>query len=98
MPDRGETVDYTYAVQVDVQGPDGIWRPQVGFNTLPAIVLADRGAAGVDLKVISCDGSAYAYPGDSLVLGVQAGPAAPDTKQGRRVDPTAQIGQPGTWS
>lgn len=96
MPNRGTIVDYTVAIYVDVLDPDGIWRPKVGYVTRPAIVIEDKGAAGVTLQVFGEPVGTESR--GSVVTGVLEGPAAPDTRQGRRADPAAVPGQPGTWS
>jgi hypothetical protein len=96
MAVRGDIVDYTIARLVDVLEQDGIWRPQIGYLTLPAIVIAETTTDVLDLYVL---GEAWEFGANSLVVrGVAKGPAAPDTRKGSRVDPTARPGQPGTWS
>lgn len=96
MAVRGDIVDYTFATSVDTQNPDGTITGKVGYDTRPAIVLAETSTDVLDLYVFA---NTWEVPNnDPIVLGVLKGPAAPDTRKGQRVDPTAQPGQPGTWS
>lgn len=96
MPVRGQIVDYTYATNVDTANPDGTVTGKVGYTTRPAIVLAETSTDVVDLFVF---GESWEFAnGTPFQVGIRKGPAAPDTRKGSRVDPTAQPGQPGTWS
>lgn len=97
MAIRGDIVDYTYATTVDVQDPDGIWRPKIGYVTRPGIVLAELDDV-VDLFVFCELFELGQSASNTIVLGVLKGPSAPDTRKGQRVDPTAVPDQPGTWS
>lgn len=98
MPVRGDIVDYTYATQVDVQDPDGVVRPKIGYVTRPAVVMAEPSPNVCDLFVFCEPFELGEMSPNTIARGVLQGPAAPDTRKGSRVDPTAQPGQPGTWS
>lgn len=96
MAVRGDIVDYTFATSVDTPNPDGTITAKIGFNTLPAVVLAIYADNTVDLVGF---GEEWQFPGNNRIMyGVSPGPAAPDATKGKRVDPTAVPGQRGTWS
>ncbi len=97
MPNRGDIVDYTYATKVDVE-QGGVIVGVIGYVTVPAIVIAEPSQNVCDLFVLCEPTDMGELFNSNIIKGVLQGPPAPDTKQGKRVDPTAQPGQPGTWS
>lgn len=105
MANRGDIVDYTFTTWADQFDANGNWtgRAKV-YLTRPATVLEAKDGDVCDLEV-----SAYARElpegtSEYIVPAVPRGAAAPDTRKGARLDPTAPAGEPGaqplkgTWS